>query len=93
MKSSYDNYYPRAVVGEKTDWKGYFITSHRFYHLPACRQYGHDRERQFNTEIQNIHTFFRKEIKVEKAVRSAKLFITADDLYKLYVNGDISLCI
>ena len=89
MKSSYDNYYPRAVVGEKTDWKGYFITSHRFYHLPACRQYGHDRERQFNTEIQNIHTFFRKEIKVEKAVRSAKLFITADDLYKLYVNGDI----
>jgi len=89
MKRFYENYSPRAVVGEKTDWKGYFITSHRFYHLPACRQYGHDSEKWFNSEIQNIHTFFRKEIEVEKGIRSAKLFITADDLYKLYINGDI----
>ncbi len=91
MKNFYDNYLPRAIVGEKTDWKGYFITSKRFYHLPACRQYGHDRERQFNSEIQNIHTFYRKEISIkDKKVRLAKLFITADDLYKLYINGDMA---
>ncbi len=90
MKRFYDNYSPRAIVGEKTDWQGYFITSERFYHLSACRQYGHDSEKWFNSETQNIHTFFRKEIKVEeKAIRKAKLFITADDLYKLYINGDM----
>ncbi len=89
MKSYYDNYSPRAIVGEKTDWKGYFITSHRFYHLPACRQYGHDSYSEFCSETKNIHTFYRKEISVDKKVRRAKLFITADDLYKLYINGDI----
>ena len=88
MSSAYDNYKPRSLAGEQTKWQGFWITSERFYHLPACRQYGYDRKPQFNSEIQNIHTFYKKDFDVkEKEVKRAKLFISADDLYKLYLNG------
>jgi len=78
----------KALVGERADWKAYYITSKRFYHLPLCRQYGYDRRSQFNSEIQNIHTFYRKTFFVkDKKIAKAKLFVTADDLYKLYINS------
>ena len=35
----------------------------------------------------NSHILFRKRFAVEKSPESAKIFITADDCYKLYVNG------
>lgn len=88
MKSVYDNYKPRSLSGEQTKWQGFWITSERFYHLPACRQYGYDRKPQFNSKIQNIHTFYKKDFDVkEKEIKRAKLFVSADDLYKLYLNG------
>ncbi len=89
MKMAYENYKFRSLVGEKTDWNGYWITSQRFYHIPSCHKYGYNRLPEFNSEIQNIHTLFRKSFVLgENKIKSAKMFITGDDLYKLYINGD-----
>lgn len=78
----------KSLVGERVAWKAYYITSRRFYHLPLCRQCGYNRLPQFNSEIQNIHTFYRKEFVLKnKKIKRAKLFITADDIYKLYLNS------
>ena len=88
MKNTYDNYKYRSLAAEECKWRGYWITSERFYHLSACHQYGYDRKPQFNSEIQNIHTLFRKEFVAKAEIKSAKIFITGDDIYKLYINGD-----
>ena len=89
MKTPYDNYKYRALVGEATDWQGYWITSLRFYHLPYAQQYGYNRIPEFNSDITDIHTFFTKNfVSEKKAVKSAKFFITGDDVYKLYINGE-----
>ena len=89
MNNPYEKYKDRALKGEETSWRGYWITSHRFYHLPSCRAYGHDRKPEFNSETQNIHTLFRKNFTQNgNGIKSAKLFITADDLYKLYFNSE-----
>lgn len=86
--SAYENYRERSIVGEQTNWKGFWLTSHRFYHPIEYRRYGYNRIPQFNSEIQNIHTLFRKQFTLlDKKIQSAKLFITGDDLYKLYING------
>lgn len=88
MKFAYDGYKFRSLAGVETNFSGYWITSERFYHLPAVRQYGYDRRPEFCTEIQNIHTLFRKNFTIgEKRIKSARLFITGNDLYKLYING------
>lgn len=90
MNNPYENYKYRALKGEETTWRGYWITSHRFYHLPACRPYGHDRKPEFNSETQNIHTLFRKNFTQSRRdrIKCARLFITADDVYKLYFNSE-----
>jgi len=42
-----------------------------------------------NGEIQNVHTLFRREFNVpDAAIRRARLYVTADDCYTLYLNGD-----
>ena len=88
MMQAYEHIKHRSIPADDIRWRGYFITSMRFYHLPACRPYGHDRLPQFNSEIQNIHTLFRKTFSAkDKPIRDARLYITGDDLYKLYVNG------
>ncbi len=88
MINPYDNYKPRAKVGKEVDWDGFYITSRRFFHLPYIQKYGHVRISEFNGEIQNIHTLFYKKFETKNIpVKAAKLFITGDDLYKLYVNS------
>ena len=87
IKTPYDNYKYRSITDKVTDWKGYWITSRRFYHLPYKVQYGYNRTPEFNSEITDIHTLFTKSFTSEKNVKSAKLFITGDDIYKLYLNG------
>ena len=78
----------KALAGEQTVWKAYYITSQRFYHLPVGHHYGFNREPQFNSEIRNVHTFYRKEFSLkDKGIKKARLFITADDIYKLYLNS------
>lgn len=85
----YDSCRARALVGESTEWRGYFITSRRFYHLPVAHTYGYNRLPEFNSEIQNVHTLFKKDFAIkETPIKSAKLFITGDDLYKLCVNSE-----
>lgn len=90
MKSSpYTNYRHRSLVDKTERWVGYWITSHRFYHLPSSHKFGHDRKPEFNSEIQNIHTLFRKTFTAKDTdVKCAKLYITGDDLYKLYLNSE-----
>ena len=84
----YRNYKHRSLVGEKVDWKGYWLASQRFYHTENCHKYAWNRIECFDSEIQNIHTFFRKTFTLgEKEIASAKLFITGDDLYKVFVNA------
>ena len=38
-------------------------------------------------EHRNRHILFRKELEIKKKPKEAKVYITADDYYKLYVNG------
>jgi len=46
------------------------------------------RNEENNGEMQNVHTLFRRELALGDApVGQARLYITADDCYKLYVNG------
>ena len=41
-----------------------------------------------DSDPKNIHSLFRKEIKLQdKPISSASLFITTDDYYKAYING------
>lgn len=88
MKTPYESYKHRSICGEKTDFHGFWITSERFYHIPCGHAYGHDRKPQFNSDIQNVHTLFRKSFSLpDKCIKSARLFITGDDVYKLYVNS------
>jgi len=48
-----------------------------------------NRNEENNGEIQNVHTLFRREWVVpDRPIRQARLYITADDCYKLYINGD-----
>lgn len=88
LKTPYDNYKFRAITGEAVDWSGFWITSQRFYHLPYNMKYGYNRIPEFNSDITNIHTLFNKAFSVEKDIKSARIFITGDDLYKLYINGN-----
>ncbi len=89
MKEIYKSYKERSVVGKKTKWQGYWLTSERFYHIPNDHKYIYDRDSKFNSTIQNIHTFFRKKFVINhKEITSAKIFITGDDVYKLYINTE-----
>ena len=88
MKTTvYDKYKFRSIEAENADFSGYYITSKRFYHLPAARQYGHDRKPEFSSKIQNVHTHYRKSFFAGKDIKRATLLITGDDVYKAYING------
>ena len=87
MLDLYENYKHRSLVGEETKWQGYWITSERFYHIPNSHLFVYNRDSKFNSEIQNIHIFFRKKFELtDKKIKCAKLFITGDDIYRLYLN-------
>jgi len=87
LRSAFEDYQFRSVAGAQTEWKGYWITSMRFYHLPSCHQYGHNRLPEFRSENCNVHTLFRKAFFLKDTkIRKAHLYITGDDLYQLYLN-------
>ena len=74
MKTTvYDNYKYRSIPAENADFHGFYITSHRFYHLPSVRQYGHDRKPEFSSGIKNVHTHYRKAFKSWGEVKRATL--------------------
>lgn len=48
-----------------------------------------NRKEELNGEIRNIHTLFRKDFLLsQSSIKKAYLYITADDSYKLYINGE-----
>lgn len=83
----HDHYRERAIFGEKYDFSFPMITSARFAALQSFTPRGYDRKPQFNTEVQNVHTLLRRAFFVSDKVKSARLFITGDDLYKAYLGG------
>ncbi len=70
------------------DFKAKWIKDPIFENV-ARRDFIHsERKAENNGEIQNIHTLYRKEWQCsDKKVKSAYLYITADDAYKLTING------
>ena len=69
---------------------GKWITSSEFYNLPKRnvfhRQFG---EKRLNaTEMRNVHVLFRKTFTIKSDFNTAKIYISADDYYKLYINGN-----
>ena len=87
IKHPFEDYAERALVGEKCIFSSPMITSRRFAALELFTPRCYDRKPEFNTETQNIHTLFRRGFRVHGAVKRARLFITGDDLYKVYLGG------
>lgn len=88
---------PRKAQPVDTDtyrsiiWRGRWIQNHRFALLPYRNIYSGLRNDENASEIRNVHTFFRKSWHIKnKAIRTAHLYITADDTYKLYINGEFA---
>lgn len=71
------------------EFTGEWITNSEFYNLKP-RNVFHRQLEPLDLpcdKIRNKHILFRKSFKTEKDVDCAKIFITADDYYKLYING------
>jgi hypothetical protein len=70
-------------------FKGSWITNDEFCHL-APRNVFHkqlDKIKLDCSEHLNRHVLFRKSFNLDKSPENAVIYITADDYYKLYVNG------
>lgn len=72
-------------------WIAKWITDQRFYGLKPIDVYHKEAQKRGNqehvAELQNHHMFVRKSFILGDAVKKAHVDITADDYYKLYVNG------
>ncbi len=69
-------------------WQARWLQDPVFEGLPYRECVHPDRRPENDGEIQNVHTFFRRAFFLEaRAIRAARLYCTADDCYKLYVNG------
>ena len=68
---------------------GYWITDGQFYNLKPenvfCRQF--EKREHFLKGNENAHILFRKMFQVD-AVGKTHIKISADDYYKLYINGE-----
>lgn len=69
---------------------GKWITSERFCDLSPVNVFHRELDVQsrpvLDPSLQNRHILFRRQFELPAAA-SAEIFITADDYYKLYVNG------
>jgi len=75
-------------VNRNIEWKAFWLHDPIFKKQPVIQPVDARRSKYLRTEIHNRHTLFRKEFNVENLpVKSAKLYVTADDCYKAYVNG------
>ncbi|MDT8391758.1 MAG: alpha-L-rhamnosidase N-terminal domain-containing protein, partial [Lentisphaeria bacterium] len=72
----------------RVEWQASWLRDPIFAGV-SSREFIHpNRTAENNGEIQNVHTLFRREFQLDGGpVRQARLYITADDCYKLYVNG------
>lgn len=70
-------------------WNARWITDHRFSDLEPMHVYHRELQPlawEPNPALENSHLLFRRAFEVGEGVR-ATLYISADDYYKLYVNG------
>lgn len=71
------------------DFTGKWITDEEFFELQP-RNVFHKQLEKVDlpcNEHRNRHILFRKRFTLEKDIDSAEIFISADDYYKLYING------
>ncbi|MHC4883819.1 MAG: family 78 glycoside hydrolase catalytic domain, partial [Planctomycetota bacterium] len=74
--------------GSKTLWQAKWLRDPVFDGVPYRELIHPNRNEENNGEIRNVHTLLRRELELdEKPIREARLYITADDCYKLYING------
>ena len=67
-----------------------WITSPQFENLTPINVFHRERQKsdiRNDTEHENSVILFRKKITLDKLPQKAELSVTADDLYKLYING------
>lgn len=72
------------------EFSGKWITDSEFYEL-APRNVFHKQLEPVDLpcdEHRNRHILFRKKFSLEKIAKIAKIYISADDYYKLYINGE-----
>lgn len=72
------------------EWKNKWISTPEFVKLKPLNMLYKEENRVFPDlpdELKNHHTLYRKKINIEKLPSNAKLYISADDYYKLYING------
>lgn len=70
-------------------FQGRWITNEEFYRLPPRNVFHRQLEKtEFDcSQHRNRHILFRKKFLCREAIKQAKIFISADDYYKLYING------
>ena len=72
----------------RADWMARWLQDPVFAKASYRELISPDRSEACNGEIRNIHTLFRREMILDgKPIRQARLYITADDCYQLYING------
>jgi len=72
-------------------WNAKWIMDKRFLGLSPINVFKKQLDKtplpEHNPELKNLHMFVRKKFHLEKQVKNAYIDITADDYYKLYING------
>lgn len=74
-------------------WTGKWIMDRRFGSLAPLQVYHKEAEEENSTlrdhskELQGLHMLVRKSVRLDAGCREAWLDLTADDYYKLYING------
>lgn len=73
-------------------WKNRWVCNPRYAHLEPRQMLHKQLDKEFQLEehredLKNNHTLFRKKIKIEPGTKEVILDISADDYYKLYING------
>ncbi|MDX9753494.1 MAG: family 78 glycoside hydrolase catalytic domain [bacterium] len=76
----------------QVDWTARWIQDPLFDNQPFRYLYRKDKAEDVSgvtdTDLKNIHSLFRKTVELpQKEILSAKLYLTADDVYKLYIDG------
>lgn len=79
-------------TGNRVEWQAYWIQDPLFAGRVYRQVRTWTRKEKDRSEITNIHTLFRKSFFIDgsKRVKKAILYITADDMYKLYINGSFA---
>lgn len=74
---------------ETIKWQAFWLHDPVFKNESIIQPIDAKRVKSWRTEKQNVHTLFRKEFYLQdQPIKSAKLYVTADDCYKAYLNED-----